>query len=202
MFKILISWVYESYYAECELRKALTHWGRVTHICVCKLTIIGSDNGLSPGRRPAIIWTNAHQNSYIFIHENALENVVRKLAAILSRPQCVNSSHPWMKWPSFHKRHFQIYSHNEKCCILIRISWKFVPKGLIDNKSALVQVMAWCQTSDRPLSEPMLSQFTDIYVALVGRWVKRLQTMTQKFACWYQKMFHEVQYVIKQVTYY
>ena len=30
---------------------SLTHWGRVTHICVNKLTIIGSDNGLSPGRR-------------------------------------------------------------------------------------------------------------------------------------------------------
>ena len=37
----------------------LTHWGRVTHICVGKLTIIGSDKGLSPGRRQAIIWTNA-----------------------------------------------------------------------------------------------------------------------------------------------
>ena len=38
---------------------SLSHWGRVTHICVSKLTIIGSDNGLSPGRRQAIIWTNA-----------------------------------------------------------------------------------------------------------------------------------------------
>ena len=37
----------------------LTHWGWVTHICVSKLTIIGSDNGLSPVRRQAIIWTNA-----------------------------------------------------------------------------------------------------------------------------------------------
>ena len=36
----------------------LTHWGRVTHICVSKLTIIGLDNGLSPDRRQAIIWTN------------------------------------------------------------------------------------------------------------------------------------------------
>ena len=39
--------------------RSLTHWGRVTHICVNKLTIIGSDNGLSPGRRQAIIRTNA-----------------------------------------------------------------------------------------------------------------------------------------------
>ena len=44
-------------YAWYEL--ILTHWGRVTHICVGNLTIIGSDNGLSPGRRQAIIWTNA-----------------------------------------------------------------------------------------------------------------------------------------------
>ena len=36
----------------------LTHWGRVTHICVSKLTNIDSDNGLSPGRRQTIIWTN------------------------------------------------------------------------------------------------------------------------------------------------
>ena len=37
----------------------LTDWGRVTPICVSKLTIFGSDNGLSPGRRQVIIWTNA-----------------------------------------------------------------------------------------------------------------------------------------------
>ena len=33
----------------------LTHWGRVTHICVNNQNIIGSDNGLSPGWRQAII---------------------------------------------------------------------------------------------------------------------------------------------------
>ena len=38
---------------------SLTHWGRVTHICVSDLPDIGSDNGLSPGRRQAIISTNA-----------------------------------------------------------------------------------------------------------------------------------------------
>ena len=37
----------------------ISHWGRVTHICVGKLAIIGSDNGLSPERHQAIIWTNA-----------------------------------------------------------------------------------------------------------------------------------------------
>ena len=43
----------------CPRRDELTHWVRVTHICVSKMTIIGSDNGLSPGRRQAIIWINA-----------------------------------------------------------------------------------------------------------------------------------------------
>ena len=40
------------------VKSPLTHWGQVTHICVIDSTIIGSDNGLSPGRRQAIIWTN------------------------------------------------------------------------------------------------------------------------------------------------
>ena len=35
-----------------------THWGRVTHKCVGTLTSMGSDNGLSPGRRQTIIWAN------------------------------------------------------------------------------------------------------------------------------------------------
>ena len=42
-----------------ELYPTGTHWGWITHIWVNKLTIIGSDNGLSPGRRQAIISTNA-----------------------------------------------------------------------------------------------------------------------------------------------
>ena len=82
----------------------LTHWGWVMHICISKLTIIGSDNGLLPGWCKAIIWTIArilllgplgtniseifNQNSYIFIQENAFENVVWKMAAILLWPWC------------------------------------------------------------------------------------------------------------------
>ena len=37
----------------------LNHQGRVMHICVGKSTNIGSNNGMLPGRRQAIIWTNA-----------------------------------------------------------------------------------------------------------------------------------------------
>ena len=48
-----------SLHLENSITLMLTHWGRVTHTCVSELTTIGSDNGLSPGRRQAIIWNNA-----------------------------------------------------------------------------------------------------------------------------------------------
>ena len=55
-----VNWhMYHSMVWSKTLCLSLTPWGRVTHICVTKLTAIGSDNGLSPARRQAIIWINA-----------------------------------------------------------------------------------------------------------------------------------------------
>ena len=45
----------------------------------------------------------------------------------------------------------------------IKISLKFVPKGPLDNNPALVHVMAWQRIGDKPLSEPMLTPFTEAY---------------------------------------
>ena len=53
---------------------------------------------------------------------------------------------------------------NENGRISIQISLKFVPKSSIDNKPALVQVMAWRRIGDKPLSEPKLTQVTDAYM--------------------------------------
>ena len=53
---------------------------------------------------------------------------------------------------------------NEKDRIPIQISLKFVPKSAIDNKPTLAEVMAWCQTGDKPLPEPMLTLFIDAYM--------------------------------------
>ena len=57
---VSIWWRHHDIFVDTKERKksCLTHWGRVMHKCVSKQTIIGSDNGLSPGRRQAIIWTN------------------------------------------------------------------------------------------------------------------------------------------------
>ena len=52
----------------------------------------------------------------------------------------------------------------DEFCILTRISLKFVPKDPIDDKPALVKVMAWFQTGTKPLLEPMLTQFTYAYM--------------------------------------
>ena len=53
---------------------------------------------------------------------------------------------------------------NENVRIMIQSSLRFVPKSPIDNKPALVQVMAWRQTGHKLLPEPMLTQFTDAYM--------------------------------------
>ena len=56
----------------------------------------------------------------------------------------------------------------ENLCTLIKISLKLVPKGLIDNNPAMVQIMPWRRIGDRPFSEPMLIRFADVYAALEG----------------------------------
>ena len=48
--------------------------------------------------------------------------------------------------------------------ILIHISLTFVSKGTIDNDSELLQIMAWCRTSDKLSTETMLCPFTDSYI--------------------------------------
>ena len=58
---------------------------------------------------------------------------------------------------------------NEKNFILIKISFKFVHKGLFSNNPALVQIMAWRRTSNEPLSEPMLlDSLTHTYMRHLG----------------------------------
>ena len=69
------------------------------------------------------------------------------------------------KWPPFPDYIFKWIFLNENVWILIKISLKFVPKGPINNIPALVQIMAWRRSGDKPLSEPMaVSLLTHICV--------------------------------------
>ena len=76
----------------------------------------------------------------------------------------INTSRPRQNGHHFADNIFKCISMNEKICILIQISLKFVPRGLIDNKAALVWVKPWRQTGDKPLPESMLIQLTDAYM--------------------------------------
>ena len=78
----------------------LTHWGQVTHLYVSKLTSIASDNGLSPGRRQAIIWNNAwilligplgtnFSEILIKIHTFSLKKIRLIMSSAKCRPFCL-----------------------------------------------------------------------------------------------------------------
>ena len=92
--------LWSSWFTFVPQSEALTHWGRVTHICVSELTIIGSDNGLSPGRRQATIWTNAGILLIRYLGTNFSETIIKiyiflfkkmhlKLLSEIWRPFCL-----------------------------------------------------------------------------------------------------------------
>ena len=81
-------------------QSTLTHWGRVMHICVSKLTIIGSNNGLSPDRYQAIIWTSVgilfigplgtnFNEIFIKIHTFSLNKIHLKMSPGKRQPYCL-----------------------------------------------------------------------------------------------------------------
>ena len=88
------------WFTECNTSMWLNHWGRETHICVSKLTIIGSNNGLSPGRRQAIILTNDgilliktsgtnFNEILIEIHISSLKKRHLKISSVKCRSCCL-----------------------------------------------------------------------------------------------------------------
>ena len=120
------------------------------HICVIKLTVIGSGNGLAPGRCQAIIWTRAgilliraSGTNFSDIRTFSFTKMHLKMSAKW-QPFCPGVDEPEQKWSPFD----DIFRH---------------------NKSALVQVMAWHLFGDKPLSEPMVTQFIDLnmYVCFI-----------------------------------
>ena len=100
----------------------LTHWGRVTHMYVKKLTIIGSVNGLLLSRHQAIIWTSARillirtlgrnlNEIFSEIHTFSLKKMHMKMSSAKWWPSCpglnVLKQAPHTsccKFPVFHRR--------------------------------------------------------------------------------------------------
>ena len=99
----------------------ITHWGRVTHICVSKLTIIGSDNGLSPGRQ-AIIQTNAGISLIWSLGTIFIEILIENYTFSFMKMQLIMSS---AKWRPF--------------CVGLNVlkSWSCILTGAVPRKSAI-----------------------------------------------------------------
>ena len=165
-----------------EYEKLLTHWGRVTHICVSKVTIIGSDNDLSPGRRQAIIWTNAgilligplgtNFSEILFeIYTFSLMKMHLKMSSGKWRPSCLGLNvlnkfsyevasalliATWIKCPPV-CRNFK----------MLFLEWKYWYLGhnfiavcslsAIHKQSWMVKVIAW----HRILPDPMITTVLD-----------------------------------------
>ena len=91
---------------------------------------------------------------------------------------------PWQSWgsvnilrPRQNGRHFaddtfKCIFMNENVGISINISLKFVPKVVINNIPALVQIMAWRRPGDKPLSEPMMVNLLTHICVTWPQWVK------------------------------
>ena len=85
--------------------------------------------------------------------------------------------------PRRNEQHFadDIFKHiffNENVWIFIKISLKFVPKGPINNIPALVQIMAWCRSGDKPLSEPMMVSLLTHICVTQPQWINNINAGT------------------------
>ena len=83
----------------------------------------------------------------------------------------INTLRPRQNGRRFADDNFKRIFFNENVRISIKISLKFVPKGPINNNPALVQIMAWRRSGDKPLSEPMMVSLLTHICVTRPQWV-------------------------------
>ena len=86
----------------------------------------------------------------------------------------LNTLRPRQNGHRFPDNIFKCIFLNENVWISIKISLKFVPKGPINNIPALVQIMAWRRSGDKPLSEPMMVSLLTHICVTRPQWVNSL----------------------------
>ena len=64
---------------------------------------------------------------------------------------------------------------NENVWMAVKISLKYIPKGPINNIPALIKIMAWCRSGDKPLSEPMMVGLPTHICVTRPQWVNTLR---------------------------
>ena len=105
--------------------------------------------------------------------------VYRRISASLGRNE-LNSLRPRLNRCPFVDDIFKCIFLDENKLILIRISLKFVPEVRINDILALVQIMAWCQSGDKSLSEPMMVRLSTHICVTRPQWVKYFMKHTTK----------------------
>ena len=112
------------------IRRYLINWGLVRHICVSKLAIIDSNNGLLLGRRRAIIWTNAEILLIGLLETNCSEIVIEISTFSFKKMLLKMSSGTWR--PSC-LGHILLMSSSRMCpvCVCECLCWLTVAKYVI-----------------------------------------------------------------------
>ena len=143
------------FYWECPLTAVLTHWGRATHICVGKLTIIGSGNGWSPGRRQAIVGTNA--------------------GILLIGPLGTNFSEISIEIQTFSLKHIRLKMSSAKCCsfrlgLNVLTHWGR-DKMVADSQMTLLNAFYWMKMLEFRLRFHW-SLFLRVQLTIIQRWFR------------------------------
>ena len=133
-----------TYYQSGPLGTYLTHWGRVTHKRVSDLTSIGSYNGLSPGRRQAIIRTNAGILLIRPLGTNLSELLVEiliflfkkirlKVSSAKRRPFCLGLNELTEIWIEIKPFSFKKLIWNVVCKMVTILSWPKYVRNFISD---------------------------------------------------------------------
>ena len=83
----------------------------------------------------------------------------------------INTWRPRQNGRHFPDDSFKWIFLNENVWISIKISLNFVPKVPINNIPALVQIMAWRRSGDKPLSESMVDSLLTHICVIRPQWV-------------------------------
>ena len=92
----------------------------------------------------------------------------------------VNTLRPRQNGRHFADDTFKCIFLNETFRISIKISLKFVPKDPINNIPALVQIMTWRRSGDKPLSEPMMVSLPTHICVTQPQWVNQMWPLVQE----------------------
>ena len=180
----------------------LTYRGRVTHICVSKLTITGPDNGLSPGRRQAIIWTNAgillirtlgtnFSDILIKINTFSLKKMHLKMSSGRRQPSCLGLNVLTLVC---------LFTKRQRVSFVISSTMKFFPHATFENTnfrrahytdvmmsamaSQITGVSIVCSTVGSGADQRKYqSSVSLVFVRGIHRWISRTKASNERGKC-------------------